>query len=182
MMRKVLVSLVVLLGFVACNSDDTYTTFSRYKASFAYSSVKTTIPLDHALNGIGEFCTIKLQMNGQILFATLNNSLPVNVSKDAYYQRFVCISGFIVGKPNTPENGKDELSLACFDLACSNCYHNLALNIDLQLRQYGMAYCRKCKRTYDLNNMGLVTSGDRGRPLERYHILYDNMNMMSITN
>ena len=175
---------IPVLLFSACNSDDAYTTYSRYKASFIYESVTTTTPLLHALTGPGEFCTIKNVVGKQLVFASLSQSQTVNVSAAAIYQRFVCICGFIVGKPYTIEIGYDDLRPVCFDLACPNCYHDDAIQRDLALQEGGFAYCSRCERRYNLNNLGIVEGAPTGKPLERYRIIYgsDNPNHMAISN
>ena len=50
------------------------------------------------------------------------------------------------------------------------------------MQEGGFAYCTHCKRKYNLNGQGLVVDGEAGRPLERYHITYDQMNRMVISN
>lgn len=165
-----------------CSSDDTYTKYSRFKASFSYQMVMTTDPLHTALTGPGHFCTIHLTPQKQLIFSSLTQSQTVNVAASAHYQTYVCLSGFVVGMANQPEIGMDGLGVVCFDLACSNCYRDDAINRNITLREGGLAYCQRCKRTYNLNSQGIVHSGPDGRPLERYHILYDGANNMSISN
>ncbi|MCH5178934.1 MAG: hypothetical protein J1F13_04555 [Prevotellaceae bacterium] len=173
---------IPVLLFSACNSDDAYTTYSRYKASFIYDRVMTTTPLLHALNGPGEFCTIRLTAQKQLIFASLSQTQTENVAAMAAYQRFTCISGFIVGKPNTIEMGYDDMHPICFDLACPNCYHDNNIRRDLALQESGVAYCSRCKRRYNLNNLGIVEGAPAGRPLERYRITYNGSNHMVIKN
>lgn len=182
MMKKILTLVFAALLFSGCSNDDSYSTYSRYKASFSYFYVMTTTPLKDALNSPGIFCTVMLTPQKKLVFTSLTQTQSIDVTASAAYQSYVCLSGFIVGKANLPEIGMDGLSQVCFDLACSNCFHDDAIKPNLSLRENGRAYCSRCKRTYNLNNMGLVETGEKGRPLERYHILYDNANRMMITN
>ena len=174
---------VSLLFFSACSSDDAYTVYSRYKASFTYDRVMTTTPLKNALTGPGEFCTISL-IPKQLVFQSLNMSQKVDITAAAAYQKFVSIQnhGFIVGLPNSIELGHDYFSIVCFDIVCSNCYKEEYITRDLTLQEGGFAYCSRCKRRYNLNNLGIVEGLPAGKPLERYRIAYDSMNRMTITN
>ena len=174
--------LAVLLMLGSCSSDDTYSTYSKYKASFTYNKVMTAEPLRSALTGLGEFCSITLGTNS-VDFKSLTKSYsdPITAT-EMYYQHFVCINGFIVGKSNMPDMKTYDLVIVCFDLACPNCHRDDAVNRSLTLQEGGFAYCTRCKRKYSLNNGGLVTDGDAGRPLERYHITYDGSNRMVISN
>lgn len=182
MWRTLAILCVSLLFFSSCSSDDAYTVYSRYKAHFTYDRVMTTTPLLHALNGPGEFCTIRLTAQKQLIFASLSQTQTENVAAMAAYQRFTCISGFIVGKPNTIEMGYDDMHPICFDLACPNCYHDNNIRRDLALQESGVAYCSRCKRRYNLNNLGIVEGAPAGRPLERYRITYNGSNHMVIKN
>ena len=180
--RHGLIFLIAFFLMWGCGGDETYTKYSRYKADFAFFYVQTTTPLREALYSPGIYCTIKLTATGKLVFTSLNNSLSLNVGDNAYYQKYVCISGFLVGYSNMIEMGADEMNRVCYDLACSNCYHDDAIKRDLTLKENGIAYCQRCKRTYSLNNMGMISSGDPGRPLERYHISLPDPNRMVIYN
>lgn len=179
---KVLWLALALLMFGRCSSDDSYSKFSRFKASFTYYYVQTMAPLREALYSPGAFCTIKLTMDRKLQFTSLTLQQSDNVTDPAQYQRYVCLSGFIVGYANSLEMGNDELDRVCFDLACSNCYHDNSIKRDLSLREGGYAYCQRCKRTYNLNNQGIISAGEKGRPLERYHISLPDQNRMVLYN
>lgn len=166
----------------ACGGSDSYTTYSRYKASFTYYTVMTTTPLKNALTSPGEYCTITLTANRKLIFVSPTLSQQVDVTASAIYQSFTCVAGFIAGMSNMPEVGADTQGLVAYDLVCSNCYHDDAIQRVLTLQEGGKAYCSRCKRQYDLNSRGIVSSGDKGRPLERYHIAYDGNNRMTIWN
>ena len=181
MIRKAIIVLAAVLMICSCSSDDVYTTYSRYKAGFTYDRVMTTTPLKNALTGPGEFCTITLTTQKKLVFQSLTLSQSVDVTASAVYQRFTCLCGFIVGMANTPEMNADWLGVVCFDLACSNC-HLEGFNHNLTMQEGGFAYCTRCKRKYNLNGQGLVVDGEAGRPLERYHITYDQMTRMVISN
>ena len=182
MMRKAILVLAAMLLIYSCSSDDTYTTYSRYKANFSYSKVMTAAPLKNALTGPGEFCTITFGTSTLIFKSlTSSHSDPITAST-MYYQSFRCMSmdGFIVGMPNQLEMNADELKIVCYDVVCSNCYHDIPIHSILTLQENGFAFCKRCKRNYNLNNLGMSSEGDR--PLERYHISYDGANYMAVWN
>ena len=56
-----------------------------------------------------------------------------------------------------------------YDGQCPNCYASEGRpRYPLSLENHGKARCSQCKRTYDLNNGGIVTEGEGGKKLERY--------------
>lgn len=175
-------AVAIMSLFFGCSSDNSYTAYSRYRASFTYYTVMTTTPLKNALTSPGEYCAISLTANRKLNFVSPTLSQQVDVTASAVYQSYTCVGGFIAGMSNMPEMGADTQGLVAYDLVCANCYRNDAIQRALTLHEGGKAYCQRCKRTYDLNSKGIVSSGDKGRPLERYHIAYDGNNRMSIWN
>ena len=58
-----------------------------------------------------------------------------------------------------------------YDRECPNCFDPNALPVKskpLSVSTNGLATCKVCKRQYDLNNDGFVSSGDNGKRLTRY--------------
>lgn len=176
---------VSTLFFVAsCSSDDVEDTYSRYRAYFRYDNVMTAAaaPLHNALTGIGDFCSVYTAGNYLYLQTATTAAQPIPLNDVAYYQSFIAISGFIIGRTNVPDMTTGELVLVAFDLACPNCYHDDDVSKRLALQENGVVYCSRCKRTYDLNNLGLISSGERGRKLERYHIAYNGSTTVLVQN
>ena len=114
-------------------------------------------------------------------FQDTTGSTAVNRTAVSNYQAYVCLSGFIVGLPTIPEIGTDAPAITCYDLACSNCFRDRSVTKALTLQQGGKAHCTSCQRTYDLNNIGQVTSGNAGINLFRYRVYYGN-NTLSVNN
>jgi hypothetical protein len=59
-----------------------------------------------------------------------------------------------------------------YDRECPNCFDpdNLPLrSYPLTISSSGIGSCANCKRTYDLNNGGLIATGDAGEKLTRYY-------------
>lgn len=177
--RKVIVLLLCMLSVISC-ADDVQTTYSRYRAYFYYDKVLTTQPLLAALTGTESYCSIAFQ-NGKIRFSSLTNSYEQAVTSVRRYEKLDTFNGFIVGMANMPELGETTLPLLCFDRVCPNCLEE-GYRPSLGLRENGYAYCSRCKRTYDMNNLGIITDGEKGLKMHRYRIFYDGDNVMEIVN
>jgi len=155
-------------------------TYSKYRAYFYYDKVLTTQPLLAALTGTESYCSIAFQ-NGKIRFSSLTNSHEQSITSVRQYEKLITINGFIVGMANMPELGETTLPLLCFDRVCPNCFEE-GFSPSLGLRENGYAYCNRCKRTYDMNNLGIIADGEKGLKMHRYGILYNGNNEMLISN
>lgn len=174
--KRILPLLVAAALLAACDGDTVESQYSKLRASFSYSPVNTIAPLTQALGSYGEFCTITADAS-HYYFATLTNSAQVNRDAVAAYRTFICIGGFIVGRSSQTDIGTANYPLLCYDLACPNCYREDFYK-NLRLQNGGTAVCQRCGRTYDLNNGGVIVSGNKGRKLERYRISYDGTSIM----
>ncbi|MBO4642325.1 MAG: hypothetical protein J5661_05670 [Bacteroidaceae bacterium] len=156
---------------LSCGESDTL--YARMPAKFIMDNIYSVPQLYTACNSMGEFCTI-YGSNNQYIFASPTGSTPINKTALSQYSGFYLglSGGFIVGLPNIPEMGRDVPVVVCFDLACSNCYDEGNIAKRLILQEGGFAYCSRCHRTYDLNNLGIVSLGEGGRSLFRYRVNY----------
>ncbi len=161
----------------ACDADTVESKFSKLRAAFSLSPVNTIAPLNQALTSFGDFCTITADMN-HYYFSTLRNSQQVNRDAYAAYKTFICIGGFIVGKASQTDLDTNDYPLLCYDLCCPNCWRDDDIAKNMKLEEGGRASCSRCHRTYDLNNNGLIVSGNKGRKLERYRMTYNGMAIM----
>lgn len=167
-----------LLLFGACTpaTDDLY---ADYPARFSVQYVSTIPQLSAALNGYGEYATIRYQ-NNYFIYSNLKTS--IEVPRKATEKGFMMgVSGFIVGRSNMPELGSDQYPVMCYDLACPNCFSNDNIAKNLILQDGGFVSCIRCGRTYNLNNQGIVSQGDEGLKLYRYRATYSG-NTFSIQN
>ncbi len=167
--------LIVLCGIILNGCSNTEHTFSSLPARFHCSNVYQAFPLYNALNSMGEFCTINIDKAGKkyVFTGSDNQSSYVDITAiEQYSNNWVCLTGFIVGLPAIPEIGQDYSRVVCFELACSNCYENFNITKPLALEPGAFAHCKSCKRTYNLNNLGIVSKGETGRPLYRYRVSY----------
>lgn len=169
------------VGTASCGDDDVQNVYSSYRAYFRYDNVMSVLPLYPALTGLGEYCTISAA-GSYLYFRSLTKSQQVNLTAVAYYQKYVSIAGFIVGRMNVPDMNTGAVELVAYDLACPNCYADDYISRPLTLKEGGFAYCSRCKRTYNLNDAGLISSGEKGRKLERYRISYSGSATVEIRN
>lgn len=170
-----------MLLFCGCK-EEVQNTYSNYPAYFVCTTVNTIPQLNAALNSPGIFATIVYDRNQYKFTGADGRTTPVNptaISSHSYVQ--MGLSGFIAGLPNMPELGTSVAAPVCFDLACPNCYSAQNITRALNLLEGGYATCSRCNRTYNLNNQGIVSSGDGGTPLFRYRIYYSG-NSMTIGN
>lgn len=170
-----MLSLLCAALLAACGDDTAQSEYSRLRAAFFYTPVNTVAPLTQAMGSFGEYCVIRADMKSYS-FSSLTHVKPHTVARtaDAAYRRYVCISGFIVGRSAQTEIGTAVYPLLCYDLACPNCYRE-DIYKDLSLASGGKATCPRCRRTYDLDNKGIVVAGEKGRKLERYRMSYDGI-------
>jgi len=174
--------LLLFLMISSCSDDAIVSNkYCSLPARFSYNPVSAVSQLYAACNSMGEWSTIRA-VNNQFVFGNLTGETPVNRTAVQNYSGFYMgLCGFIVGLPNIPELGAVTSVITCYDLACSNCYKEAGVTKRLTLQSGGRAFCSKCQRTYDLNNIGQVSTGDAGINLYRYRVYYGN-NTLSISN
>lgn len=167
---------------MASCKEDVQNTYSNYPAYFVCTTVNTIPQLNAAMNSLGIFATIVYDRNRYLFTGEDGSATPVNPTAISSHSNVrMGLSGFIVGLPNIPELGTNSSAPVCYDLACPNCYSAYNITRALQLKEGGYALCTSCKRTYNLNNQGIVSSGDAGASLFRYRIYYSG-NSVSINN
>ncbi|MBQ8098306.1 MAG: hypothetical protein IJ244_02150 [Bacteroidaceae bacterium] len=176
---------LMMLAPTACSRDDVENVYSNYRAYFRYDKVITAHPLYVALTGTGEYCSIFAQGTEQgttLYFQGVYEQAKDLLTAPDYYQSVIWIGGLIVGRSNVPDMTDGTLPLLCFDRVCPNCYKDDNISKPLTLQEFGQASCSRCKRTYDLNNLGIIASGEKGIKLIRYHITYNGSNTVVVSN
>ena len=171
-----------LFFLTSCNDDLVSNKYCNLPARFTFSPVSSISQLNSSCNNPGEWCTITL--SGNKFYFTKSDGSQGEANRTAiegYTGFYMGLSGFIVGLPNIPEMGESVSVVTCYDLACRNCYDNFSVTKRMTLQESGYAQCPSCNRTYNLNNTGIVSSGDAGKPLFRYRV-YFNGNTLSINN
>ena len=179
-MRKSLFLFSLL--FASCSGELVSNKYCNLPARFVFTPVNSISQLYTSCESMGEWCSVEVDGN-RFLFTKPNGSQGIanRLSIQGYSGFYMGLSGFIVGLPNVPEVGEMESVVTCYDLACRNCYEDYYVARRLTLQEGGYAYCSRCRRTYDLNNVGQVSSGESGMPLFRYRVYYGN-NTLNINN
>ena len=157
--------------------------FCSLPARLTIENVQQASVLYIACESMGEYCSITSDGQHFLFTNAANKTDKINILADSEYNGYYLgLSGLIVGKLTIPEMGEDYVRVVCYDRACSNCYQEYHITKPLVLQVGGSAYCKNCQRTYDLNNVGNVTSaGPAGRPLFRYRVNYIG-NVLVINN
>lgn len=179
-MRKTVVSLFHLFTFslllVACNSED-----AIYRGNRCYFLFDTQLhPMPCQLTGIignpGHFCQVEASQNKGIrhIKTTRNydgavEDVPLTTDRE---NQQTCVLGanncIIIGT-----SSYDNVLIA-YEGQCANCLEQYGgTRYPLSWQNNGtQLYCKKCDRTYDINN-GTVISEGGGRQLYRYQAAFD---------
>lgn len=176
-----LLLLAAILLVASCGEELTQNKWSRMRAYYLCDHVMAIPTLYHACTGPNQWCTIRLSLNGkQLLFESLIESNTENLTANVGYTRFHIERGLIIGLPTLAEPLADAPIVTCYDIACPNCLDD-AISKNLTIQENGKAQCRRCNRTYDLSNQGIISEGERGKTLERYRVTY-NGNTLIVDN
>ncbi len=179
--RSFCIFLAILTFLIGCK-EEVQNTYSNYPANFVCKNIFTIPQLNAAMNNLGVFTTIRYDRDRFLFTDADNQTTPVNATAIAGNSTIqMGLSGFIVGLPAIPELGNEVSMPVCYDLACPNCYSTYNITRNLKLKEGGYSFCTSCNRTYDLNNQGLVCSGDEGIRMFRYRIVYSG-NTVAINN
>ena len=125
-------------------------------------------------NAPGIYCTIKKSVRNGATYFDFSNNAGANSS--AIFNAIDNRRTLIVGMNNGIIVGYGTLNnpatFYAYDLECPNCFDPNAIPVKskpLSVSTSGIATCNVCKRQYDLNNNGFVSSGEQGDKLTRYH-------------
>lgn len=172
--RKILslCSFILLWLLSSCNADYEYSNnpcYLVYDNSVHQNAVIASAMTTYS----GVFVTISktLKSGATYYHFSSNQGTSADVPFNAIDQKRTPImgqnNGIIVGYGNSVDG-----IFYAYDLQCPNCYHSDAIpnkSYPLSVSSNGIATCSTCKRKYDLNNRGLVISGDQGKKLTRYY-------------
>ncbi len=172
--RICLLSIAVAVGLSSCS--DAISEYSSYPCRVVVdNSLFLDATLASAMNSVspGVFCMIQKTMSGSAeQFSFTSNqglsSSQVFTAKDQQMNLvFGMNNGVIVGFGNLDYPAV----FYAYDRECPNCFDSEAVPVrskPLSMGADGHAACSVCGRVYDMNNRGLVISGDGGDPLTRY--------------
>ena len=164
---------LLLLLLAGCKAENEY---SKWACSFAYSNMihnDATLASAMIAESRGVFC--KISESGVYIVFQNNQNLtsqqPMSEEERRNNYIFGLNNGIIVGYQtfNTMPNG----GFVAYDGQCPNCVRreNNYLNpkFHLSMSSNGIATCPKCKKTYDMNNGGIIQNGEEGDVgLEKY--------------
>lgn len=169
--------------FVSC--DDVNNLYCDITSRLYISNVSSYPILATACTSLGEFCTITLPGSTTLKLTNYTQTGDIPITADMKRNGVILglNGGLIVGLPNVAEQLRETSQVVCFDLACPNCYvnYNIAKLMSMT-NDNSHVYCSSCKRTYDLNSSGIVSSGDVGRALLRHFVTYYSTSMTLYIN
>lgn len=163
--------IALLTLFTACSKADFE--YSGYSCYFLFNNSASQSPaLASATNqnSPGIFCRVTLVDANYYNFSTnqgLSDRVPLTaIDKQRTNQLGVYNgTGIIIGYGNL----NFPATLYAYDSQCPNCFKSTNLpRYQLTMKTDGTAECGSCHRKYDMNNDGLVVSGDKGDKLIRY--------------
>lgn len=174
-MRKTNIIIAFILLLLTNSCSNVQNEFSNNKCYFVFeNSNHNNSRLAEAMTAYsGVFCTVSLvNEHGAQYYAFTNNAglTEKTILTDLDKQRTHILglnNGLIVGYGKL----SDPLTFYAYDLECPNCFDPDAIPVrskKLSISTSGIATCNVCKRQYDLNNGGIITSGDKGNKLTRY--------------
>lgn len=171
---RALTALAVLSALVSCG--DTESEFTTNTCFFIFdNAVHTDATLASAMNpnAPGIFCQVTMATrSGATYFDFVNNAgLTSSKIQNAVDTRRTLILGYnnglIVGFGALGQ----PVVFYAYDRECPNCFDPGAIPVKshpLTMSAGGIATCAQCRRQYDMNNNGFISSGDNGKRLTRY--------------
>ncbi len=181
MKQKGILLLGAILVLMGCSKAENE--YSLWPCRFSYDNgMHQDGSLGAALGGKGMFCIITqdTRKGAKYLTFQLPDSEPTTQIETALEQQANFIlginNGIIVGFQTmvTEPNG----GFVGYDIQCPNCARNennlVNPNYRVTVSSSGIATCSKCKKTYDLNNGGIIQNGVQGDTgLEKYLAVTD---------
>ena len=180
-MRKRLfaVACAAVMAFMFQSCGDIISEYSTHPCYFVFETSRHGEPttLGSAVHGVGIFCKVTTEIKG----GAKNFRFSTNASNQVDDVPFNALDNsrtVLLGMNNAIWFGYGNLDIPAvfyaYDAQCPVCYTGTGI-VDrvLTIDSRGMATCRNCNRTYDLNNGGFIQSGgqstDATNKLVRYH-------------
>ena len=175
MMKRIgtILGSLLSLMLLSCTADNEYSSAACYLV--IENNLHNDATLASAMNASspGIFVTItKTTSSGATYFHFSSNqggsSSSIFNAIDA--KRILIIGmngGLIVGFGNLSQ----PVTFYAYDRECPNCFdpNNIPMkSYPITVNSSGIGTCSKCGRKYDLNNGGIISSGDGGKKMTRY--------------
>lgn len=170
-------ALLAIVTLAACNDNIDFE-YSDYHCNLTIdNSVHLDPTLASAMSPLspGVFTTIKPLYKNSLYYFEFKNNQGLSsekrfnaIDERLNSQRRVGLNnGIIVGYGNLDNPAR----FFAFDLQCPNCFNPSSIPIisyELSVNGAGIATCKNCKRTYNLNTGGNIVSGNSSKSMSRY--------------
>lgn len=178
--------LTIPLLFIRCDGLNEYTTYPC-RFVFNMNTHANSAALRSTVGGTGIFCKVSKTYKGGANYYHFetNQGLSDDVIFTAEDEKTTVALGmkdaiwFGFGNLDIPA------TFYAYDNQCPNCFDPNAIpqkSRPLTVNSAGLATCSTCRRTYNMNTGGNITSGDAGDKLTRYHASYSSAGVVSVTN
>ena len=187
-MRQLLVGIWLLaVGCLLSGCSGAEAEYSTWPCRFAFDRLNPTLATSLNAGSRGVFCLITEQVQKGRKYLLFQNNIgltsePEPETAEEVQAKFILglNNGIIVGFQTLitePYGG-----FVAYDVQCPNCVRNenntINPNYRVTMDTKGIATCPKCKKTYDMNNGGIITNGGEGDTgLEKYVAITNGMHV-----
>ena len=160
--------------FVACGDVESEFSTAPCALYFDNQTQHKDATLAQAMTPLsGIFVTITTtSKSGAQYFVFTNNQQVVFDAKDKQRQQAGQLILGLNGAIIVGYGFSTSQTFYAYDRECPNCFDSNALPLrsyPLKVNSAGIASCSNCHRTYDLNNGGIIASGNGGKKMTRFH-------------
>ena len=161
--------------------------YSTWPCRFAFDRLNPTLTTSLNAGSRGVFCLITEQVQKGRKYLLFQNNIGLTSEPEPETAEEVQAI-FILGLNNGIIVGFQTLitepygGFVAYDVQCPNCVrrenNTINPNYRVTMDTKGIATCPKCKKTYDMNNGGIITNGSEGDTgLEKYVAITNGMNV-----
>jgi nitrite reductase/ring-hydroxylating ferredoxin subunit len=178
---------ILAVGCLMSGCSGAEAEYSTWPCRFAFDRLNPTLATSLNAGSRGVFCLITEQVQKGRKYLLFQNNIgltsePEPETAEEVQAKFILglNNGIIVGFQTLitePYGG-----FVAYDVQCPNCVRNenntINPNYRVTMDTKGIATCPKCKKTYDMNNGGIITNGGEGDTgLEKYVAITDGMHV-----
>jgi nitrite reductase/ring-hydroxylating ferredoxin subunit len=178
---------ILAVGCLMSGCSGAEAEYSTWPCRFAFDRLNPTLATSLNAGSRGVFCLITEQVQKGRKYLLFQNNIgltsePEPETAEEVQAKFILglNNGIIVGFQTLitePYGG-----FVAYDVQCPNCVCNenntINPNYRVTMDTKGIATCPKCKKTYDMNNGGIITNGGEGDTgLEKYVAITDGMHV-----
>ena len=178
---------ILAVGCLLSGCSGAEAEYSTWPCRFAFDRLNPTLATSLNAGSRGVFCLITEQVQKGRKYLLFQNNIgltsePEPETAEEVQAKFILglNNGIIVGFQTLitePYGG-----FVAYDVQCPNCVRNenntINPNYRVTMDTKGIATCPKCKKTYDMNNGGIITNGGEGDTgLEKYVAITDGMHV-----